>query len=379
MGVQTGWWWCQKCQAIFASVSGHERVVCPADDRPHDGSTSLAYVVMLGDDGPGQQGNWRWCGQGRGLFALHPDGQIQGVCAADGRSDDGARSLHYAALLGDGSSGQQGGWRWCMNVNRCITARDRACALHGRADGHDGSTSAHYMALVGEDRGEILEPDTFKGTYPAQQGGWPWCELCKGLFHAGTGEKNGACPSDPSGTTPPVVSFTSVRLAIVEHTVMTVVGRQINGYPTNTSACPSQEGLATHPAVAQAPADPYAAAAEGILDTPDLGIDPRHIKSGGVSDPLKQMGNWASNRPGNMGLGAIAAELNAGRPVATDIAWNTGGSHCVAIAGVQDDTVLVMDPVNGASVSQFSQFLLSTSAAPHSMISPSRRTGDRPQ
>jgi len=138
--------------------------------------------------------------------------------------------------------------------------------------------------------------------------------------------------------------------------VMTVVGQKINGYPANTSGCPTAQGLATHPAVAKALADPYAAAAEYILDTPGLGIDPRYIKSGGVSDPLKQMGNWASNQPGNIGLAAIAAEVNAGRPVTTDITWKSGGSHCVAVAGVQGDTLLVMDPVNGTSVIPFNRF-----------------------
>lgn len=138
--------------------------------------------------------------------------------------------------------------------------------------------------------------------------------------------------------------------------VMTVVGQKINGYPANTSGCPSQRGLAAHPEVAQALVDPYARAAEGILDTPGLDIDPRYIKSGGVSDPLKQLGNWASNQPGTIGLGAIAAEINAGRPVTTDITWKSGASHCVAIAGVQGDTLLVMDPVNGTSVIPFSQF-----------------------
>jgi hypothetical protein len=139
--------------------------------------------------------------------------------------------------------------------------------------------------------------------------------------------------------------------------VMTTVGQKINNYPANTSACPSPRGLAAHPAVAEALANPYAIAAEGILETPGLDIDPRYIKSGGVSDPLKQMENWASNQPGNIGIGAIAAEVSAGRPVTADITWkSTGFSHCVAIAGVQDGTVLVMDPVNGTSVIPFNQF-----------------------
>jgi hypothetical protein len=138
--------------------------------------------------------------------------------------------------------------------------------------------------------------------------------------------------------------------------VMTRIGQKINGYPADTSACPTQQGLAAHPEVVAALADPYAAAAEYILDTPGLGIDPRYIKSGGVTDPLKEMGNWASNQSPSIGLAGLAAEVNAGRPVVAAITWNSGGSHFVAIDGVQGDTLLVKDPANGTSVIPFNAF-----------------------
>lgn len=138
--------------------------------------------------------------------------------------------------------------------------------------------------------------------------------------------------------------------------IMTVIGQTINGYPTNTSACPTKRGLAAHPEVAQALANPYSSAAEYILDTPGLGIDSRYIKSGGVSDPLKKMGNWASDQGPNIGLAAVAAEVNAGRPVVAAITWKSGFSHFVAIAGVQGENILVLDPINGSSVMPYNQF-----------------------
>ncbi|MFM0222101.1 hypothetical protein [Paraburkholderia dipogonis] len=138
--------------------------------------------------------------------------------------------------------------------------------------------------------------------------------------------------------------------------VMTVVGQTINQFPANTSACPSADVLKANPDLVAALANPYSQAAEYILDDPKYGIDRRYIKSGGVSDPLKVTGNWASNQPGDLGLDQIASELNAGRPVVADITWFSGGSHVVAIAGVLSDSLLVLDPANGQSVVRFGAF-----------------------
>jgi len=138
--------------------------------------------------------------------------------------------------------------------------------------------------------------------------------------------------------------------------VMTVVGQNINKFPANTSACPSAQVLAANPALGTILANPYAQAAEYVLNNPAYGIDVRYIKSGGVSDPLKVTGNFASVQPGNLSLAQIAAEVNAGRPVLADITWFSGGSHVVAIAGVLGDGLLILDPVNGQSVVQFGAF-----------------------
>ncbi len=141
--------------------------------------------------------------------------------------------------------------------------------------------------------------------------------------------------------------------------VMTVVGQNVNGFPQNTSACPSAQTLAAHPELGPILADPYNQAAEFVLDNPIYAIDPEYIKSGGVSDPLKVTGNFASSQGGNLSLDQIAAEVNSGRPVLADITWFSGGSHCIAIAGVLGDFLLVLDPINGQSVVRFGTFPVS--------------------
>jgi Papain-like cysteine protease AvrRpt2 len=139
--------------------------------------------------------------------------------------------------------------------------------------------------------------------------------------------------------------------------IMTVVGHNINGFPANTSACPSAQVVAANPALAAALANPYTPAAEFILDNAAYGVDRRYLKSGGVSDPLKVTGNYASYQGANLTLAQIAAEINAGRPIAVDITWlNSSASHVVAIAGVLGDSLLVLDPANGTSVVRFGDF-----------------------
>ena len=138
--------------------------------------------------------------------------------------------------------------------------------------------------------------------------------------------------------------------------VMTVVGQTINKFPPNTSACPSAGVLQANPSLAAALANPYSQAAEFVLENPAYRIDREYIKSGGVSDPLKVTGNFASNQPGNLSLDQIASEVNAGRPVVVGITWFSGGSHFVAIAGVLGDGLLVLDPINGQSVVRFGAF-----------------------
>jgi Papain-like cysteine protease AvrRpt2 len=138
--------------------------------------------------------------------------------------------------------------------------------------------------------------------------------------------------------------------------VMTVVGQTINGFPSDTSACPSARVIAANPSLAAALADPYGKDAEYVLDDPAYGVDRQYLKSGGVPDPLKVTGNFASNQPASLSLDQIAAEVNAGRPVVVAITWLSGCSHFVAIAGIRGDGLLVLDPVNGQSVVRFGAF-----------------------
>ena len=138
--------------------------------------------------------------------------------------------------------------------------------------------------------------------------------------------------------------------------IMTVVGQTINGFPSNTSGCPSAEAVASVPGLAAILADPYLPDAENQLDNPALGIPAEYIKSGGVGDALNVHGNWNKSGPSSPTLAQIASEIGAGRPVAVDITWPSGAGHCVAIAGVLDDQLLICDPAYGESVMAFESF-----------------------
>ncbi|MFT4296353.1 MAG: papain-like cysteine protease family protein [Micropruina sp.] len=147
----------------------------------------------------------------------------------------------------------------------------------------------------------------------------------------------------------PASSWTQCR-------VMTEIGQEINGFPTDTQACPTQQALDANPALATRYADPYAIGARYVLDDPALGIDTRYLKSGGVTDSLKKVGNLAGWHGPNLTLADIAAEIGAGRPVVAGITWTSGGSHYVIIAGVQGEGMLILDPVNGQSFTEFGEF-----------------------
>jgi predicted double-glycine peptidase len=55
-------------------------------------------------------------------------------------------------------------------------------------------------------------------------------------------------------------------------------------------------------------------------------------------------------------LDRLTQEVNAGRPVIAGITWNSGNSHYVTIAGVQGEALLILDPVNGQSLTEFGEF-----------------------
>lgn len=138
--------------------------------------------------------------------------------------------------------------------------------------------------------------------------------------------------------------------------VMTQIGQEINGFPADTTACPSAAALANNPDLAARYADPYNVAARYVLDDPRLGIERRYLKSGGVTDALKKVGNLAGWQGPDRSLADLTAELDAGRPVIAGITWLTGGSHYVIIAGIQGEGMIVLDPVNGESFVEFGDF-----------------------
>ena len=137
---------------------------------------------------------------------------------------------------------------------------------------------------------------------------------------------------------------------------MTTIGHNINGFPANTSACPSAAAIASVPGLAAILADPYLANAQNVLDNPKLGIPSEYIKSGGVGDALNVNGNWQGSGQNSITLDQINTEISAGRPIAVDIAWNSGGQHCIAIAGVLNDMLFICDPAYGESVIQYESF-----------------------
>jgi hypothetical protein len=139
--------------------------------------------------------------------------------------------------------------------------------------------------------------------------------------------------------------------------IMTTIGQTINKFPSNTSACPSAAAVAEVPGLAAILADPYTLAAQYVLDNPVLGIPTEYIKSGGVGDALDVHGNWNKSGSSTLSLPLVASEIAAGRPICVDIAWTGGaGQHCVAIAGVLNDVLLICDPIYGETVLQYELF-----------------------
>ena len=145
--TQAGWRWCRKCEGLFfggkPSVAGGTGV-CPADHAHHDPSASGRYAMLIGEDGPGQQGSWRWCRKCQGLF--FGGTATNGACAAGGAHDPSG-SGHYAAAFGDESPGLQGDWRWCR---KCQGMFFNGHATKGACPGggaHDASASGHYVSI----------------------------------------------------------------------------------------------------------------------------------------------------------------------------------------------------------------------------------------
>jgi hypothetical protein len=137
-----------------------------------------------------------------------------------------------------------------------------------------------------------------------------------------------------------------------QSSIMTTVGHKINKFPPETSAFPSEEALAANPGLKALLDDPYNKSARDVLDKL---IDSRYVKTGGVNDSLAVNGNLAKIVH-VISLEEIKAELNAKHPIALDIKWNKGGQHCVVIAGVKDNTLVIDDPIFGQSLVPYETF-----------------------
>ena len=153
--------------------------------------------------------------------------------------------------------------------------------------------------------------------------------------------------------------FYNAASTLTQCSLMTTIGQTINGFPPNTSACPSAEAVAEVPGLAAILASPYGTDALYVLedDNAILGIPTEYFKSGGEGDALNVKGNLSSSTAGFIPLAQIQSEISAGRPVVVDIAWDSnGGQHDVAIAGVLGDKLLILDPIYGESIIPYESF-----------------------
>ncbi len=118
--MQAGWRWCSKCQGMFyAMASGAMHMgVCPAGGQ-HIDAGSGHYLEVYDAQGSGKlQTGWSWCVKCQGFFYSHASAGAGGMghCPAGGahvKTGSGA----YAAVIGEDGPRQQGGWRWC---NKCM-------------------------------------------------------------------------------------------------------------------------------------------------------------------------------------------------------------------------------------------------------------------
>jgi hypothetical protein len=154
--------------------------------------------------------------------------------------------------------------------------------------------------------------------------------------------------------------FYSPGSIVTQCEIMTGVMRNLNipGGP----CCPPAATLASNAALSSLLNSPYSASALYALDQPDSGMPIACNRSGGVGDALDVNNNWnnpggnLNDSQGSVTLERVQTEIGAARPIACDIAWTGGGQHCVAIAGVLNDVLLICDPIYGETVIQYEDF-----------------------
>jgi RNA polymerase subunit RPABC4/transcription elongation factor Spt4 len=107
--AETGWRWCNKCQALTYGGEGYNGV-CPAGgDHDHAGSGN--YIVLHDAPFNSGQSNWRWCDKCQALVY----GEVGGVCPAGGEHNH--TNWNYM-LVYNAPNCWQSNWRWC---NKCQT------------------------------------------------------------------------------------------------------------------------------------------------------------------------------------------------------------------------------------------------------------------
>lgn len=164
MSKQSGWGWCQKCQAMVCSLPLGDQYpsVCPAGGT-HDTSRSGSYAMpWVGPSGPpqGGQDGWRWCKNCAALFFDFAAAGVDGppsLCPAvkEGGTNhapihmphDASKSGRYYVRFGDGLPGMQSGWRWCCKCNGLFFAVGATQGVCPAGGAHDGGKSAQYGAI----------------------------------------------------------------------------------------------------------------------------------------------------------------------------------------------------------------------------------------
>jgi hypothetical protein len=153
-----------------------------------------------------------------------------------------------------------------------------------------------------------------------------------------------------------IAHFYDSDSTVTQCSLMTTIGRSINKWPSTTECCPTTAALTSDSGLAATLANPDTKTAYNVLGKPVVGLPAVCIKSGGVADALNANGNWNRPKLRMLTLEQIATEMNAKRPIAVDIKWHSGSQHCVAIAGVLGDTLLICDPVAGESAIRYESF-----------------------
>ncbi len=129
MTTQTGWRWCNRCQAL--AYSGFGNGIC-FDDEAHYFGYSGSYVLTYGATPEGSQDGWRWCNRCQVLLYA---GFGNGICH-DRNPHDFTGSSGYSVLFGAARDGAQEGWRWCSTCQVLMFA--------GSGDGLCWDGQPHY-------------------------------------------------------------------------------------------------------------------------------------------------------------------------------------------------------------------------------------------